>query len=203
MMRLRSRSSGPAPDEPSPFDEVFRRQEQAHQLQDSAVEPHDFQAVGVQLRECLLSLIEAMRRRTPLGPEDDKPPLGNFIRWYEILMDQLCPGQSNKELRQYLKQTARQTWQLVGWLVHDRDANKTAGSIAFHACGTVVGHSVQLLERHHTDFKETCPTCRSRDVRTHFDPLIGDSGEYYLTCGACRWTSHRDDEDDGDAYVGE
>lgn len=193
MMRLRSRPDGADPAEPSPFDEVFRRAEQAENLFDRAVQAEDFQAVGVQLRECLLSLLPAMRRRVTHSAAIEQPKEGDFINWYSVLMDALCPGDPNKELRQYLKHTAKDTWQLIGWLVHDRDANKTAASIANHACGTVVGHSIQVLERNARDFTETCPVCKSRDIRSHFDPLLGDDGEYYSTCGSCRWRSHQDD----------
>ncbi len=51
MMRLRSRPAGANSVAPSPFDEVFRRQEQANDRHDSAVEAEDYQAVGMQLRE--------------------------------------------------------------------------------------------------------------------------------------------------------
>ncbi len=201
MMRIRSRPTGAEASEPSPFDEVLRRQEQAGDLFDRAVEAEDIQAVGVQLRESLLSLLPAMRRRVTLPDAIDQPQAGNFLAWYDLLMDTLCPGDSNKELRQYLKHTARDTWQLVGWLVHDRDANKTAASIAIHACETVLGHSLQVLQRNARDFTETCPVCKSRDIRSHFDPFLGDDGEYYSTCGSCRWSSHQGDDDEEDASI--
>lgn len=190
MMRMASRPAGAQASDPSPFDEVFRRQEQAGSLFDRALEPADFQAVGVQLRECLLSLLSAVRRRVTLPEAGQQPKEGDFIAWYGQIIDVLCPGGSNKELRQYLKHTARDTWQLVGWLLHDRDANTTAASIAIHGCDTVVGHSVQILERHSRDFGESCPVCKSRDVRSHFDAFIGTDGEYYFTCGSCHWSNH-------------
>lgn len=202
MMRLRSQPRAD-PAEPSPFDEVFRRSEQAENLFDRAVEAADFQAVGVQLRECLLSLLPAMRRRVTLSEAVEQPKEGDFINWCNVLMDALCPGDSNKELRQYLKHTAKDTWQLVAWLVHDRDANKTAASIAIHACATVVGHSIQMLERNARDFTETCPICKSRDIRSHFDPFLGDDGDYYYTCGSCRWSSHVETGDVEDASISE
>src|SRR5436309_9454333 len=63
MMRLRSRRDGAQAEEPSPFDEVFRRQQQATDRLDEAVEAEDYQAVGVYLRECLLALVGSLRRR--------------------------------------------------------------------------------------------------------------------------------------------
>lgn len=190
MMRLRSRSDGVNSEEPTPFDEVFRRQEQAKIRHDSAVEAEDYQAVGMQLRECLISLVAALRRRVQIEPGTERPEDANFVGWSALLMDKLCRGNSNKELRQHLKNTAKETWQLVNWLTHDRSANKTASSIAIHACDTVVGHFVQVLERERTDRADQCPLCKSRNIRTHFDISIEPDGDYYVTCGVCDWSSH-------------
>jgi len=190
MMRLRSRSDGVNSKEPTPFDEAFRRQEQAKNRHDSAVEAEDYQAVGMQLRECLISLVAVLRRRIQTRPDTERPQDANFVAWSALLMDELCGGNSNKELRQHLKNTAKETWQLVNWLTHDRSANKTASSIAVHACDTVVGHFVQILEQERTDRADKCPLCKSRNIRTHFEISIEPDGEYYMTCGICDWTSH-------------
>ena len=192
MMRLRSRPDSATSETPTPFDEVFRRQKQAMDRHDNAVEAEDYQAVGLQLREGLLSLISALRRRVDLSTEMERPQDANFVAWSALLMDRLCHGQSNKELRQYLKNTAKETWQLVNWLTHDRSANITASSIAIHACDVVVGHFIQILERERTDRTDQCPLCKSRNLRTHFDITIEPDGEYYMTCGVCDWSSHPD-----------
>ena len=193
MMRLRSRPDGARSDEPSPFDDVFRRQEQAKERYDAAVEAEDYQAVGMYLRECLLSLAAALRRRVDVAGLGEPPQDANFVGWSALLMDKLCGGGGNKELRQYLKGVSKDTWQLVNWLTHDQSANKTAASIAVHGCDTVVGHFVQMLERERTDRTERCPVCSSRKVRTHFDIAIGSDGDYYMSCVACDWSSHPGD----------
>src|SRR5437870_4365945 len=108
-----------------------------------------------------------MRRRTELPTGTERPQDANFIEWSCLLMDVLLPGSSNKELRHHLKSTARETWQLVNWLTHGRDANAVAASIAVHATDTVVGHYVQVLQRSRTDEVPNCPTCKSRHVCTH------------------------------------
>src|SRR5207302_5739714 len=116
MLRIRSKPNTADSSEPSPFDEVFRRREQAQHRSNTAVEAEDHQAVGMQLRECLISLIGALRRRIKLPSEVEQPQAANFIDWSEVILNQLCSGQSNKELRQHLKNTAKETWQLVNWL---------------------------------------------------------------------------------------
>jgi hypothetical protein len=189
MMRMRSRPQGADVEESTPFDEVLRRQEQAKHRLDRAVEAEDFQAVGMVLREALLSLIAALRRRVDVSHIGDQPKDADFAAWMNLLFDALCPGSSNKELRQHLKNTARETWQLVNWLTHDRNANAAACSIADHACDTLIGHARQILERHRTDKTDHCPVCQSRYVRTHFDVSIPPDGDYYVTCASCHWSS--------------
>jgi len=190
MMRIRSRPEGANNEESTPFDEVFRRQEQAKHRHDGAVEAEDYQAVGMQLRECLISLATALRRRVELPEGVERPQDANFVAWSEVLMDKLCSGARNQNLRQHLKHVAKETWQLVNSLTHDRNASATVSSIAIHSCDTVVGHFIQVLERDKRDSTDDCPSCKSRDVRTHFDSAIGSDGAYYLTCGACDWSNH-------------
>ncbi len=197
MMRLRSRPEGADADDPSPFDEVFRRQEQAKHQYERGVEAVDYQAVGMQLRECLISLVAAVRRKVETDPAADRPQDANVKEWSSLLLDQLCPGSSNQRLRKYLKNTASHTWELANWLTHDRDANDTAASIAIHACDTMVGHFVQLLMRDRTDNTEECPVCKSRNVRTHYDRMIEPDGDYYMTCGECDWNTHPNPENIG------
>jgi hypothetical protein len=192
MMRLRSRPRGADADEPSPFDEVFRRQEQAKNQYEASVEAVDYQAVGMQLRECLISLIAAVRRRVEVEIDANsvRPQDANVKEWSELLLDRLCGGSSNQRLGKYLKNTAAHTWELVNWLTHDRDANETAASIAIHACDTMVGHLLQLVLHDRTDQTKECPLCKSRNVRTHFDHMIEPDGDYYVTCGECNWSNH-------------
>lgn len=194
MMRLRSRSNRVDSSDPSPFDEVIRREEQAQDRHDRAVEAEDYQAVGMLLRESLLSLVAALRRRTELPPDVQRPQDANLIDWSDVLMNQLCSGGSNKELRQHLKNTAKEAWQLVNWLTHDRSANRTASSIAIHSCQTVIGHFIQVLEREKADSTDQCPVCKSRNIRTHFDMSIQPDGDYYMSCGVCDWTNHPSDD---------
>lgn len=196
MMRIRSRPENASSDDPSPFDEVFRRQEQAKARNDRAVEAEDYQTVGMHLRESLLSLVAVLRRRVQLSAEIERPQAANFVAWSAVLMDQLCGGGSNKELRQHLKNMAKETWQLVNWLTHDRNASDIASTIAIHSCDTVVGHFVQILMRERTGNIQECPLCKSRKIRTHFDIGIEPDGDYYMTCGVCDWNNHPDRENE-------
>jgi hypothetical protein len=113
MARVRSRREGPDSSQPDPFDEVLRRQHQVHESYERAIEAVDFQAVGMQLREWLISLIAVMQRRVELAPGIERPQAANFALWSGLLMDQLCAGDRSEKLRQYMKTTSEKTWQLV------------------------------------------------------------------------------------------
>lgn len=190
MARLRGSSGGADAEDPSPFDEVIRRMDQAESRLGHAVEAEDYQAVGMQLREALLSLVAAVRRRVTIPEGSEVPQAANFIAWSDLLMNILCGGGSNRELRQHLKALAKETWQLANWLTHHRNATEMAASVALHSCQTVVGHFIQLVQRSSTNQVERCRICSSRNIRTHFDIEIPPDGQYFSSCGSCDWDSH-------------
>ena len=190
MMRLRSRPNSADAHEPTPFDEVFRRQEQVKERYESSIEAEDFQSVGMQLRECLLSLITAIRTHIDIDENIQKPQKSNYVEWSEILINSLCGGRSNKILRQHLKSLSKDTWQLVNWLTHHTNADKTSASIAIHSCDTVVGHFFQLLEKDKREEIDKCPVCKSREIRSHFEISIEPDGEYFSSCSICDWDNH-------------
>jgi hypothetical protein len=176
--------------EPTPFLEVHRRHDEVAELIIKAIEAEEFQSAGMRLRECLISLTGATRRQLQLPNGGEFPKDADVQGWNEVLIDHLCGGKSNKALRQYLKTVSNRTWQLVGWLTHDRNANKTEAIIAHEAVGTQIGHFIQLVIRNRVDHAEKCPMCSSRSVTTYYDPMIGEDGAYYQRCRSCDWTDH-------------
>lgn len=190
MMRIRSRPDQIVSHEPTPFDEVFRRMDQAEYRHDEAVEIEDFQAVGMLLREALLSLIIAIKNKSNIQPDTNHPQEANYLAWLDLLMNQLCGGGSNKELRQHLKNIGKEAWQLSNWLTHTKSASRTASTVALHTCQTIIGHMLQVVDRERIDAADKCPVCKSKDVRKHFDIDIPPNGDYYLSCGICDWNDH-------------
>ena len=196
MLRVASRSERDGESEPTPFHEVFRRQAQAAKLLERAVEAVDFQAVGMQLRECLISLVTAVRRRIEINGNKERPKDADVVGWNDLFAAKLCPGEKNDELRRYLKATVEKVWPLVNWLTHHRNANKTAALIAKDAVGAIVVHYAHLLSRERADRTDECPRCASRNLRTHFDIGIEPDGAYFESCGECDWDSHPGHVDD-------
>jgi hypothetical protein len=202
MMRVMSRSKEDE-GEASPFDEVIRRQVQAADRLEKAIEAVDFQAVGMQLRECLISLAGVARRRVEVDKSDEHPKDADVVGWNRVLMGKLCPGERNDELRGYMKALVERAWPLVNWLTHHRHANKTAALVALDAVDAIVKHYVRLLSRERADRTDQCPRCASRNVRTFFDIAIVPDGAYFESCRECGWDSHPGYPEDDDEAAGE
>ena len=191
MHRMQSRDGQPrGGHDPDPFAEVMRRRDEIADLIVEAVEADEFQSAAMRLRECLITLIAAVRRRLDLPTAADQPKDADVSGWNEVLINHFCPGEPNKVLRQYLKATADRTWQLVSWLTHDRDANKTEAIIAHEAVGVMIGNFIQLVIRDRVDLVAVCPSCSSRNVRSYYDIEIPPDGAYYQRCRSCDWSDH-------------
>jgi hypothetical protein len=199
-MRIGSRNQEGKP-KGTPFDEVFRRTRQISELLEKAVEAVDFQAVGMQLRECLISLVATIRRRVEISSVEERPKDADVIGWNRLFVGHFCPGEKNDELRNYVKATTEKAWALVCWLTHHRNANKTAALIALDAVEIICNHYFDLLRRERADRVNQCPRCASRDIRTFFDMAIGPDGAYFETCGACDWDNHPGYPSDDDSSV--
>jgi hypothetical protein len=121
---------------------------------------------------------------------EEHPKDADVIGWNKLLVGQLCPGEKNAELRNYLKAMIEKAWPLVNWLTHHRNASKTAALIASDAVDAIAKHYVRLLSRERADRADQCPKCASRKIRTFFDIAIDPDGAYFDVCAACGWDSH-------------
>ena len=120
-------------------------------------------------------------------------------QWSELIFSYYFSGSSNQRLRKYLKHTTNYTWELVNWLTHARSATKVISEISIEACETICSHVIRLQIESRTNSIEECPSCKSRNVRTHFDEYISDDGDYFMSCGECEWHNHPAPSDADDA----
>lgn len=118
---------------------TWRRWEQAFEQLESGDETENFQAVGMRLRECLISFI-AETADDDLVPVGDEPPQrANFRSWSDLLASALASGASNAHLRSYLKKMSAETWEYVNWLTHARNAIRLDAEIGLKAVEHLVG----------------------------------------------------------------
>lgn len=155
---------------------AWRRWEQGVEAMGAATEAEDFQAVGVRLRECLVSFAGEIANED-LVPEGTAVPRGSdVVGWTGLLADQLARGPSAERLRSYLKKMARETWDYVNWLTHAKnaanyDAEIGAAAVS-HLLATVTAARLRWGQQGH----QRCEVCGSYAV-------VGGQ------CQRCGWTN--------------
>jgi hypothetical protein len=117
----------------------WRRWQQAFEVYDSGDEAETFQAVGVRLRECLVSFIDetCIAELVPAG--QSSPKGSDFKGWTELLANSLASGESAAKLRSYLKKMATETWEYVNWLTHAKNSRRIDAEIGLKAVEHLFG----------------------------------------------------------------
>src|SRR6266516_3170481 len=105
----------------------WRRWEQAFEAYDSGDEAENFQAVGMRLRECLISFVSETTNHELVPVGQTPPKRSDFKGWTALLADTLAHGESNANLRSYLKKLSIETWAYVNWLTHAKNAARMDG----------------------------------------------------------------------------
>jgi ribosomal protein L37E len=141
----------------------WRRWQQAFDAYDNGDEAEAFQAVGMRLRECLLSFLEetTSSELVPVGAEQPKD--ADFRAWTELLANTLAVGESAAKLRSYLKQIAVETWDYVNWLTHAKNAIRMDAEIGLKIVEHLLGvFTAARLRKGRTN--QRCEACGSYEV---------------------------------------
>ena len=117
----------------------WRRWQQAFDTYDSGDEAETSQAVGMRLRECLISFLEETTDDELVSAGTERPKNGDFRGWTELLADALAAGRSNTKLRSYLKKLAVETWEYVNWPTHAKNATRMDAEIGLRAVEHLLG----------------------------------------------------------------
>ena len=117
----------------------WRRWQQAFETFESGDEAENFQAVGVRLRECLVSFVGETRSED-LVPAGHAPPKGSDVMgWTGLLASYMAAGEDSSKLRSYLRKIAAETWEYVNWLTHAKNAVRTDAEIGLKAVEHLLG----------------------------------------------------------------
>jgi hypothetical protein len=117
----------------------WRRWEQAFEAFDSGDEAETFQAVGVRLRECLVSFVGETRDDDLVPQGETAPKASDFKGWTGLLAERLASGASAASLRSYLKKVSVETWDYVNWLTHAKNAVRLDAEIGLKAVEHLLG----------------------------------------------------------------
>jgi predicted RNA-binding Zn-ribbon protein involved in translation (DUF1610 family) len=169
--------------------EVLRRLRTASDSLDGAREIEDVQAVGMRLRESLLTLTSKLRTLDLEVPATAELPQqdGNFKGWAEVFAGILAPGSSSSRLRKLLKSQSDCTWEYLGWLTHARNASMTDGRLALSATNNVIEMFLYAVARIERGTNDRCPSCSSYQISRQY------TVETWLqVCGTCGWSGPTD-----------
>jgi predicted RNA-binding Zn-ribbon protein involved in translation (DUF1610 family) len=164
---------------------AFRRWEQAAEALDRSEESEEIQAVGMRCRECLITLARSIANPAMVPKGREIPKAGDFIHWSELIADTIASGPSNQEIRGYLKNIARSTWQVVSWLTHASNSITHDGKIALHATYEVLNSFGAALIRSERKTLDRCPRCGSLRIGIIYKP---DAETDDALCESCGWS---------------
>lgn len=171
-MSAEERDRGPA---------AWRKWEQASEALDNAEEPEDFQAVGMRLREGLITFVRGIVADEYVPNREEQPQAANVERWTELIANTVASGSSRANLRRHLKGFGRTTWQLVNWLTHAQNATRGQAMIALTACDHLAAAFIAAVAEHEHGEPLRCPACGSYQLRTFYPA----AGEDVTLCAAC------------------
>jgi hypothetical protein len=146
----------------------WRRWQQAFEAYETGDEAENFQAVGVRLRECLVSFIGEACTDDLAPPGTTAPKGSDFKGWSDLLANQLAAGESVAKLRSYLKKNSVETWEYVNWLTHAKNAIRLDAEIGLKA----VEHLLGVFTAARLRLRQSIARCE-------------DCGSYGVSAGTC------------------
>jgi hypothetical protein len=169
---------------------LLRRLDVAVESLDRAKEVEDFQAVGMRLRELLLTLTFSMSEL--IQTSDDTATLlkaADFKGLANIYARSVAVGKSSAELRSLLKATSEETWKYVSHLTHARNASVEDAHIAVRATQAVIEMFLKAVVRVQRGIPERCPVCTSYRLTL---VRSKDGSSWVKLCEACGAASAAD-----------
>jgi hypothetical protein len=166
---------------------AWRKWEQASEALDEADEAEEFQSVGMRCRESLLSAAREMAGATVLPEGVERPQIGNFLKWSELFAEHALPGGAVAEIRSHIKELARSTWGLVGWVTHNQNATRFHADFAIHSCAYLLAEISRLIVRQEREIPDRCPTCGSYRLLSAYRPDLNPQQPYLEVCESCGW----------------
>ncbi len=158
----------------------------ADQLE-SAKEVEDFQAIGVQCREILIELGNAIYKLGMEG-EEEQPQKSNFKKKAELFIKFYLNDSENSDYRSYLKKITEATWDYANKITHSQNTTIYEAS----TCIALIISLVSIYENiQHKIFDPIsqfiCKNCKSKKVTISGDEHGEDSivTKLYIKCEEC------------------
>ena len=163
---------------------AWRLYEQAAEALDRSDEAEDFQAVGARCRECLITFTTAIADESFVPSGEVAPKKSDFVGWSRCIVGAWTSGARSERPRAYLRNLAEQTWKLVSWLTHEKNATRLDGTLALDA----TAHTIEMFSLAQTRFElgetDRCPACGSYQLSNDYDVEADLS---LRVCDSCDW----------------
>ena len=175
-LRLMSRDEVPITEQAvALLPSAWRRWEQAVEALPQAREAEDYQAIGMRLRECLVSAVSEFADDGLVPDGTERPKAADVKGWIDLFARCVAAGPSAAKLRSYLKAMGEETWSYVNWLTHAKNAVHFDAEIGLgitsHLLATLTASAMRASARQN----ERCVECDSYAV------IAGE-------CRSCGWT---------------
>src|SRR5450759_5605188 len=174
---------------------AWRRWTQAADALEAAEEAEDFQAVGMRCREALVSFVQDVAKPEMARRGGEAPKASDFVHWSELIAEHFADGSRADRIRGHLKAAAKSTWELTGWLTHEKDATRTDGILSVEATQHTLGMFAIAILRKERGEPGRCPQCSSYRLTSDYRPEEGTESGYVARCEACGWDDLADDTD--------
>ncbi|WP_172724207.1 hypothetical protein [Neorhizobium sp. T25_27] len=170
-----------------PFGTTFAKLRDAHDSLSSAMRLSDFQTIGVRSREVMLDFIGAAQDSARWT--GDPPKRENFRGWIEIIINDLYPGDTNKERRGLLKGAAESAWTFANWLAHSKSSTWRDAELALSMMDFAVGNISSIILHEIRGVPLACPKCGSSHLHPEVGEYDGDVGRLWErpVCLGCGW----------------
>jgi hypothetical protein len=179
------------PQEVERLGESWRRWQQAADLLDDAREAEDFQAVGMRLRETLVTFVGELALDEFVPKGEDAPKRADVAGWSALIAGALATGDRAKHLRSYLKTISVQVWQYVNWVTHARHATLVDAGLGVEMVEHMLSMFGTTLLRAELGEPAKCPSCGSHRLGPDHRRSFLEQGFYVVLCQACSWREER------------
>lgn len=164
MVRITSREEVPVTEEAAGLiPRAWRQWEQAVEALDAAREAEDFQAVGVRLREAMVTYATEVADDSLIFDGPPVPKAADVMAWTTAVTAHRAAG-SSKQLRSYVTKVTRETWDYVNWLTHAKNAVAYDAHIGIAAVSHFLSVLTAVWLRAATEGAVRCRGCGSYRV---------------------------------------
>lgn len=175
MVRIASREEVPITEESAALlPRAWRLWEQAVESLDGGREAEDFQAVGVRLREAMVTYASEVADDALVRESVATPKAADVVGWTNLLIGDQAEGPSSKQLRSYATKLSRETWDYVNWLTHAKNAIAYDAHIGIAAVSHFLSIITAICLRAAAAANSRCQSCGS------YRMVAGD-------CMRCGW----------------